>query len=143
MSEQKAKTFRELHEHERRLLERLLGHHPFDGRDELLTQLASTTARLITEHHDNYGSIELRVAGAAPAHVRYRVPVEAEYSDRDGVPVWVLLHVDREGFLRQLEICRADGRPLVLPPVPELIEPFSKDYGPLIEKAKRDAERRK
>ena len=79
--------FRPLKERERRLLERLLEHHPFDGRDELRKQLESTTARLIVEHNDNYGSIELRVADPTPASVRYRVPVEAQYLDDDGVPI--------------------------------------------------------
>jgi hypothetical protein len=36
----------------------------------------------------------------------------------------------------QLEICRADGLPLISPPNPEQIEPFSLDYPALIEGAK-------
>ena len=102
--------FRPLEERERRLLERLLEHHPFDGRDELRKQLESTTARLIAEHHDNYGSIELRVAEPTPARVRCRVPVEAEYPDQDGVPVWVLLYVNRDGAMCDLKSAgRMDG----------------------------------
>ena len=135
--------FRPLEELERRLLQRLLEHHPFDGRDELRKQLESATARTIAEHHDNYGSIELRVADPTPARVRFRVPVEAEYLDDDGVPVWVLLHVNREGVMCQLEICRADGLRLQSPATAERIEPFSADYGPLIGEARADAERRK
>src|SRR5258708_160258 len=118
MSEENDKTIRVLQERETRILERLLGHHPFDGRDELLKQLQSTMARPIVEYHDNYGSIELRVTHPSPASVRYRVPVEAEYLDDDGVPVWVLLHVNREGLMCELEICRADGQPLISPPTP-------------------------
>lgn len=123
MREEKDHEFRALEENERRILERLLQHHAFDGRDELLKQLESTTARLILEHRDNYGSIELRVADPTPAGVRRRVPVEAEYRDDDGIPVWVLLHV-REGAMCELEICRADGKPLISPPVPEKLEPY-------------------
>ena len=143
MSGENDTNFRPLVERERKLLERLLEHHPFEGRDQLRQQLDPATARLIVEHNDNYGSIELRVADPTPAAVLYRVPVEAEYLDDDGIPVWVLLHVDRGGVMRQLEICRADGLPLITPPMPERLEPFSKDYGKLVEKAKVEAERRK
>jgi hypothetical protein len=127
MSLENDKGFRVLREHERSILERLLGQHPFDGRDELLKQLDSVTARLIQEYDDNYGSIELRVAAPTRAHVKYRVPVEAEYLDDDGVPVWVLLHV-RDGVMCELEICRADGQRLISPPKPERLEPFSVNY---------------
>jgi hypothetical protein len=121
------KGFRVLQEHERGILDTLLRHHPFDGRDELLKQLDSATARLIQEYDDNYGSIELHVAAPILAHVKYRVPVEAEYLDDDGIPVWVLLHV-RNGVMCELEICRADGRPLISPPKPGRLEPFSVNY---------------
>jgi hypothetical protein len=113
-----------LEERERRILETLLRHHPFDGRDELLKQVKSTTARLIAEHHDNYGSIELRVADPTPANVKYRLAVEGQYLDDDGALVWVLLHVNREGVMSELEVCRADGRPLISPPIPELLEVY-------------------
>jgi hypothetical protein len=80
MCEENDNSFRMLEEHERRILETLLRHHPFDGRDELLEQIQSTTARLIVEHHDNYGSIELHVADPTPANVKYLVvPVEGQY----------------------------------------------------------------
>ena len=124
MSEETGTNFRPLEERERRLLESLLDHHPFDGRDQLRRQLESTTARLIEEHHDNYGSIELRVADPTPASGRYRVPVEAQYLDDDGVPVWLLLHVNREGVMWQLEILRADGCPLISPPMSERLEVY-------------------
>ena len=117
------KAFRPLEERERRILERLLGNHHFQGREELLKQLESTSARLIAEYKDNYGSIELHVADAAPANVRFRVPVEAEYRDDDGVPVWVLVHVVG-GFLDELEIVRADGQPLISPPLPERLQVY-------------------
>ena len=135
--------FRPLEERERKLLERLLEHDPFEGRDQLRKQLNSTTARLIVEHNDNYGSIELRVADPTPANTSYRVPVEAEYLDDDGIPVWIMLHINREGLMWQLEICRADGRPMISPPAPERLEPFSRDWASVIEKVKADAERRR
>jgi hypothetical protein len=124
MSEQNGIEFRPLEERERKLLESLLDHHPFDGRDQLRRQLESTTARLIETYHDNYGSIELRVADPTPASGRYRVPVEGQYLDDDGVPVWLLLHVNREGVMCELEICRADGQPLISPPLPERLEVY-------------------
>lgn len=117
--------FRPLEDDERRLIEALLDHHAFDGRDELRAQLPATAARLITEYHDNYGSIELRVADAAPASgVRYRVPVEGQYPDDDGIPVWLMLHVNRDGFLCELEIVRADGKPLMRRPSAERVEVY-------------------
>ena len=115
--------FRALEERERRLLETLLEHHSFEGRDQLRKQLESTTARLIVEHHDNYGSIELRVADpTTPSSGRYQVPVEGQYLDDDGIPVWLLLHINRDGFMCQLEIVRADGKPLISTPTPERLE---------------------
>ena len=47
MSDQTGKQFRPLQERERRLLETLLEHHPFEGRDQLRIQLEATAARLI------------------------------------------------------------------------------------------------
>lgn len=138
MSLKDTPAFRPLEDHERKLLERLLDHHDFPGRDEVRQQLESATARTIAEYNDNYGSFELRVADSLPAAVDYLVPVEAEYFE-GGVPVWILLHVDRDGFMRELEIVRADGKPLISRPVPERIEPFAKDYGALMQKAKPEA----
>ena len=138
MSGENDASFRPLAERERKILERLLEYHPFEGRDQLRKQLDSTTARLIVEHNDNYGSIQLRVADPVPANVLCRVPVEAEYLDDDGIPVWVLLHVDGGGVMRELEICRADGKPLITPPMADRLEPFSKDYRKLAESAKAE-----
>jgi hypothetical protein len=64
------------------------------------------------------------VADPTPASLRYRIPVEAQYLDVDGVPVWLLLHVNREGLMCELEIVRADGRPLLSPPIPEHLEVY-------------------
>lgn len=124
MNGEQAGAFRPLEDNERRLLEALLDHHPFNGRDQLREQLGSTTARLIPEHHDNYGSIELRVSSGPASSGRYRVPVEGQYADADGIPVWLLLHVNREGFLCELEIVRADGKPLIHGPTAERLEVY-------------------
>ena len=124
MDEETTTAFRPLRNEERRLLEALLDHHPFDGRDQLREQLESTTARLIGEYHDNYGSIELRVSNGPSSSARRRVPVEGQYLDHDGIPVWILLHINREGFLCELEIVRADGKPLISTPEPERLEVY-------------------
>ena len=63
-----------------------------------------------------------------------RVPVEGEYLDDDGVPVWILLHVSG-GVLKELEICRADGLQIISPPNPERITPVTIDYDAMIKKA--------
>jgi hypothetical protein len=66
MNEEKTPAFRPLQDVERRLLETLLDHHQFDGRDQLRGPLESMTARLILEYQDNYGSIELHVSNGTP-----------------------------------------------------------------------------
>ena len=124
MDQEKTAGFRPLKHEERRLLETLLEHHQFDGRDQLREQLESTTARLIREYQDDYGSIELRVSNGPPSSGRYRVPVEGQYLDDDGIPVWFLLHINREGFMCELEIVRADGKPLHSTPTPERLEVY-------------------
>jgi hypothetical protein len=124
MDEEKSPAFRPLQDGERRLLERLLDDHPFDGRDQLREQLESTTARLISEYQDNYGSIELRVSDGPPSSGRYRAPVEGQCLDDDGIPVWILLHISREGLMCDLEIVRAVGKPLMSTPVPERLEVY-------------------
>jgi len=122
--EDKTAPFRPLLDHERSLLQTLLDHHHFDGRDQLREQLKSASARLILEYQDNYGSIELHVSDGPPSSGRYRVPVEGQYLDHDGIPVSLLLHLDRNGFLCELEIVRADGKPLISPPVPGRLEVY-------------------
>jgi hypothetical protein len=124
MDDEKPSAFRALHDDERSLLETLLDHHQFDGREQLRQQLESATARLILEYDDNYGSVELRVSNGPPSSGRYRVPVEGQYLDHDGIPVWLLLHINREGFMCELEIVRADGKPLLSPPTAERLEVY-------------------
>ena len=57
---------------------------------------------------------------APPACVARRLPLEAEAVDADG-PVWVAVRV-ADGYLRQLDIMRADLRPLTeIPPAASII----------------------
>lgn len=107
-------TWRPLEPWEKRILETLL-ECEFPGRDELQRQLEFLSARTI----DKFGSLELRVASPILAEASRTVPVEAEYFDPDGVPVWILLHV-REGQLCELEILKADGSSIQNPPRAEL-----------------------
>ena len=122
--------YRPLTPEESALLDHLLGHHDFPGRDGLSGQLSSIRARRI----DEYGTLQFSIAEPLAAKVIQTIPVEAEYLDDDGVPVWVMLHV-AQGVMHGLEISRADGRPLISPPTSKRLEPFSTDYPAMIEKA--------
>lgn len=101
---------RDLRAHERALIEQLL-RPPFDGRDEIRSQLAN--ARVSAE-----GDGDTRTLRFEPDRSKVprgltvlRVPVEAEATDDDGVPIAVLLHVV-DGIAEELEIYRVDGLPI-------------------------------
>lgn len=79
----------------------------FSAREQLLGQLEGLA---VTPVGDD-GSLLLQPSRGEPAQVEQRIPVEAEYLDEDGVVVHVLLHVV-DGFLRELEVYREDGRPV-------------------------------
>ena len=104
-------ALRELTAVEREILDLLL-RDPFPGRDQLREQLDSARVRRIDEYDDNYGSVEFVVDHARPAPVTAYMVAEAGTEDEDGVPVEVLLHV-RDGVLRELEVVKADGSPLI------------------------------
>lgn len=99
--------FRTLTRTEREILNRLL-EAQFPGRDELYEQLENCLVRTIDEE----GSLEFKVASAMRAPVTRRIPVEAETRDEDGIPVLLLLHVV-EGFVREFEVVKGDGSPMV------------------------------
>ena len=108
---------RPLKEHEKNILERLL-ECDFRGRDELRQQLQFVTARIIDEE----GSLALSVKSPIRADTEFTVPVEAEYLDADGIPIWILLHVIN-GQLNELEFVKADGSTIKNPPRPDLFVP--------------------
>ncbi len=54
---------------------------------------------------------------APHAAVTWRVPIEAEGNDADGMPFAILLHV-LDGYLSELEIYRMDGKPFLDYPQP-------------------------
>ena len=86
----------------------------FPGKEQLQEQLTDIMVSVI----DGSGSLALQVTRDLVAEVRKRIPVEAEYSDTDGVLVHVLLHVVN-GKLDELEIYREDSLPLKKPLDPQ------------------------
>ncbi|HEY1528192.1 MAG TPA: hypothetical protein VGH51_18345 [Candidatus Angelobacter sp.] len=103
--------FRKLDDRERGLLEKLL-EVEFPGRDELRAQLASVTAKQIEKD----GTLKLRCDLGPPAAIKSRLVAEAMCKDEDGGSMSVMLHVDREGFIRMLEVIKYDGTPVIRPP---------------------------
>jgi hypothetical protein len=97
--------FRPLTSRERDVIEALLV-EPFAGRDQVANQVQVALGRQI----DDEGSLGLSVAGAAPAPVLFRVPVEGVTHDPDGMPVHLLLHVVG-GYVDELDVFREDSGP--------------------------------
>lgn len=79
-------------------------------------------AKSIDEYNDEYNSLALSVNSPILASTEFRVPVEAEYLDADGVPICILLHVV-DGRLNELEIFKADGGTIKNSPRPDLFVP--------------------
>jgi hypothetical protein len=102
---------RALQLHERALIAQLLD-TPFDGRDEIRSQLA--TARVVAEGFGDTRSLrfELGQHDLPRARTLFRVPVEGEAIDEDGVVIAILLHIV-DGVANELEIYRADGGPIL------------------------------
>jgi hypothetical protein len=99
---------------EHAIIERLL-EEPFPGRDELRAQITGSRVKPIKEYDDNYGSLEFEIRAGPKAAVVERVPVDAVALDVDGVPIEFLLHVV-DGLVRELEVVKADGSPIVRRP---------------------------
>jgi len=98
--------FRELNGRERGLLKQLT-QPDFIGVAQIREQIGACKARTI----DAQGSFELRVENRTPARVFFRVPVELEAKDRDGVPIHVLLHVV-DGVAREIEVYKDAPTPI-------------------------------
>jgi len=84
--------------------------HEFEGRDDLLIQMASLTVKQV----DVWGGLALRANDQSFAKVLSRTPVEASCSDSDGVPIFAMLHVVK-GKMVALDIFKADGSNIVRP----------------------------
>ncbi|MGN6664929.1 MAG: DUF6984 family protein [Solirubrobacterales bacterium] len=96
--------FRSPSDAESAVLQRLLSEH-FSGRDALLDQLPTLRVRQI----DEQGSLKLKViAPTSRAEDSFRVPVEAELPDLDGMAIHLSLHVVN-GVMDELEIYREDS----------------------------------
>jgi hypothetical protein len=113
--------FREPTTEERGVFDRLLEAR-FPGHAQVSEQLAHARVRPI----DRYGSLEVRVATGAHANVSHRVPVEAMYSDEDGIGVLVLLHVV-DGLVVELEVVKTDDSQIRRRPSPEELQVFSSE----------------
>ena len=106
--------YRALSAEEKTLLAKLLD-EDFPGRTALRQQLTHVRARTI----DADGSLALApAAGARPADVVRRIPVEAELEDVDGTTIHVLLHVVN-GLMHELEVYREDSSPVRRPIDPD------------------------
>jgi hypothetical protein len=106
-------VMRDLTADERSILERIFAQLP-NVEDELRAQ--SKSAKVITL--DEEGSLRFVVPSSASASTKLddRVPVTAIFDDADGIPVYILLHI-QEGTLFELEIYKADGSKLIRTPV--------------------------
>ena len=87
----------------------------FPGSAALLDQIRGLWVRSI----DDDGSLSLSTSIPAIADVRYRVPVEGIYLDKDNVRVHLLLHVV-DGYLDELEVLREDSGVVVNSPFEEV-----------------------
>src|ERR1700674_3863976 len=94
--------FRDLSPNERKMLDRMLS-IPFPGRAELLEQARHASARRVGPEP----GIEFQVTPTAKAQVHWRVPVEGETIDTDGVPILILLHIV-DGMINELEFFKGD-----------------------------------
>jgi hypothetical protein len=107
--------FRPLKDHERELIEKLLG-PAFVGRDELRLQLNSTTARQVM----NDGTLFLQCDPGSPALGKNRLVMEATWTDADGGSGCVMLHV-KDGYMSMLEILKYGPSEIIQPPAAHTI----------------------
>lgn len=114
----KLSEVRALTSYEKRLINRLL-EEEFPGRDAILEQIKSSQARQIDAH----GCLEFRVGTDLPAVTRFRVPVEGEFEDVDGVTIHILLHIVDEKA-KTLEIFKEDLSEVIRLPEPEHLRLF-------------------
>ena len=94
---------RELTNSEVSLLSRLL-ESDFPGRDEIAKQVHSARVEPI----DANGSLNFFVCNPTRVETKFRIPVEGEFEDVDGVTIHVLLHVVN-GIVDELEVYKEDG----------------------------------
>jgi len=93
---------RKLSDYEKKLLERLLS-NDFAGRDPVAAQIEDALVRQLDAH----GCLDFEVSAGPPAFTRFRVPVEGEFEDEDGITIHVLLHIVNHR-VKTLEIYKED-----------------------------------
>lgn len=100
---------------EKRILTRIFEELP-EARTRLSEQAASARVTTI----DDEGSLKFFVPAtvARVENVKDRVPVTMSYDDDDGLPVYLLLHLEG-GLLSELEIYKADGSKISRRPAAE------------------------
>jgi hypothetical protein len=104
-------AFRPLKAHERELLEKLI-EPAFVGRDELRLQLNSVIAQQVLED----GTVFLRCDPGSPAPGKWALKMEAEWTDADGGPGCVMLHVNKDGYMSMLDILKYGPSEIIDPP---------------------------
>jgi len=103
--------FRPLNTREKELLEKLL-EPEFEGRDELRSQLGLATAKQVLED----GTLDLHCDPGSPVSTAHGLVAEGILKDADGMNISVLLHVDRDGFMHELEMLKYGPAPIINAP---------------------------
>src|SRR5712692_10291272 len=106
-------TFRQLTTTESRLVDKLLS-EDFFGREAIREQISTSLVRQI----DSNGSLEFKVPVGPVAHTNFRVPVQGDFEDIDGVTIHVLLHVVN-GRVNELEVYKDASSAVSEMPEPE------------------------
>lgn len=109
-------TFRQMTASEKEILSRLLD-ADVAARDVVCEQLAHAVVRTI----DAEGSLEFQTTSTRIVPPGGRIRAEARYRDRDDVYVNLLLHVV-DGKVRELEVYKDDGSPILTAPSAGLLE---------------------
>ena len=104
---------RDLTNDERCIVERMLAQIP-GLRERLEEQLRAIKVAPLDDDGSLRFSIDSSVIPLDQAVER--VPVTAIFDDADGIPVYLLLHIEA-GRLSELEVYKADGSPIVNKPV--------------------------
>ena len=105
---------RDLSANERELIDALLSQN-FRGQQELKAQAAQASLRA----QDHGGALVFAFTFAdrvVSVDCPVRIPVEAEGSDADGMPIHFLLHVI-DGIAKEVEVFREDGNPILQVPL--------------------------
>lgn len=101
-------VFRTLTTQERQALEKILS-LDFRGRANLIKQLDAIEIR---QQSDDIFELRQRNISYKTRPKTYGLPIQAIYTDSDGLPIYVDLFVDEFDWLYELEIWKPDGSPV-------------------------------